>query len=230
MGFLSRILNRGSAERAILEALPVTEARFTALDTELTGLDKKKDTIISIGAIKMSGGRIDIGKSFYQLVNPGMEMGKDAIVVHEITPAEVKERPTIDSVMISFLEFCSDSILLGHFISIDLAFINREAVRMTGAPLKNHAVDTMMLFDWLKWNNHGHDTALDTESYQLHEIAKALGIAPQGAHNAMMDAFMTAQVFQRLIPRLERHGVRTMGRLLEVGNPGRKPKNPGMVI
>lgn len=230
MGFLNKILNRGSGERAIIEDLPVTEARFTALDTELTGLDKKKDTIISIGAIKMSGGRIDLGQSFYQLVNPGMEIGMASIVVHEITPSDVKERPPIDSVIISFIEFCSDSILLGHFISIDLAFINREAVRMTGQPLKNHAVDTMMLVDWLKWNNHGQDTALDTETYQLHEIAKALGIAPQGAHNAMMDAFMTAQVFQRLVPRLERHGIRTTERLLEVGDPARKPKNPGMII
>ncbi len=37
---------------------PITDVRYVVVDTELTGLDEKKDSIISIGAVRMTGGRI----------------------------------------------------------------------------------------------------------------------------------------------------------------------------
>ncbi|RJR17544.1 MAG: 3'-5' exonuclease [Desulfobacteraceae bacterium] len=230
MGFWKNILSHRAGDLGTRADVSIKETHFTALDTELTGLDKKRDAIISIGAVKMVGGRIDMGKSFYHLVNPGTEMGKASIVVHEITPSDIHEKPSIDSVIREFFKFCSDDILIGHFISIDLNFLNREARRITGRPLPNPAIDTLAMVDWLKWSSHGDDSEINPENYQLHEIARGLGITPEGAHNALMDAFMTAQVFQRLIPRLEQKGISTLGRLMEVSDPSRKLKHPGMVI
>jgi DNA polymerase-3 subunit epsilon len=211
--------------------IPMTDAHYVVLDTELTGLDKKKDAIISVGALKMVGGKIDMGRTFYQLVNPGREMGTAAVVIHEITPSEVLEKPAIDSVIIEFLEFCKDDILIGHNISIDLAFINREAIRVAGGVVENLALDTMVMVDWLRWSTPNTDSnGLNPASYQLYEIAKDLGIPVQGAHNALMDAFMTAQVLQRLLPRLERCGIKTLVELFKVGNPSRKLHRPGTLI
>ena len=127
--------------------IPITEANYVVLDTELTGLDRKKDAIVSIGAVKMVGGRIDMGRTFYQLVNPGRDMGTAAVVIHEITPTEILEKPAIDEVMKKFLEFCGDDILIGHHISIDLAFINREAIRAAGRAVPNLALDTLVMVE-----------------------------------------------------------------------------------
>ena len=41
---------------------PITDIRYVVIDTELTGLDEKKDSIVSIGAVRMTGGRIELGK------------------------------------------------------------------------------------------------------------------------------------------------------------------------
>ena len=211
--------------------LPLNEIRIVVLDTELTGLDRKKDAIVSLGAVRMTGGRIEMGQTFYQLVNPKKEMKAESVVVHEIMPSEVQEKPRIGPVLAEFLEFCNGDILVGHYINMDLAFINRALKEALGQTLENPALDTMALAHWLKWNNpdQGPDS-FSAKNFELYEIAKELGIPVQGAHNALMDAFMTAQVFQRLLPRLERGGVKTLGALLKVGDPQRKLQAHGAMI
>ena len=47
---------------------PWREARWCALDLELTGLDPRKDEIIAIGAVPIEEGRILLGESAYTLV------------------------------------------------------------------------------------------------------------------------------------------------------------------
>jgi DNA polymerase III subunit epsilon len=211
--------------------LPLKEIRTVVLDTELTGLDRKKDAIVSIGAVRMTGGRIEMGQTFYQLVNPKKEMKAESVVVHEITPSEVQEKPSIGPVLSEFRAFCHGDILVGHYVSMDLAFINRELKQTLGQTLQNPALDTMALAHWLRWNSpdQGPDS-FSAKNFELYEIAKELGIPVQGAHNALMDAFMTAQVFQRLLPRLERGGIRTRGELLKVGDPRRKLQTQGAMI
>ena len=231
MRFFRKIFKESPADLGTRAEIPITEANYVVLDTELTGFDRKRDAIVSVGALKMVGGRIDMGRTFYQLVNPGRDMGTAAVVIHEITPSEILEKPVIDEVIEEFLEFCGDDILIGHYISIDLAFINREAVRVAGSAVPNPALDTLVMVDWLRWNIPNTDSdAPNPVNYQLYEIAKDLGIPVQGAHNALMDAFMTAQVLQRLLPKFERRGIRTLGQLLKVANPSRKLYQPGTLI
>lgn len=211
--------------------LPVQEIKAVVVDTELTGLDRKRDSIVSIGAVKMAGGRVEIGHTFYQLVNPRMQMNAQVVVVHEITPAEVLEKPDIGPVLADFLEFCGKDIIIGHYISLDLAFINRELKKSAGETLPNPALDTMSLMHFWRSNspNHGPDSYAP-KKFELVEIAKELGVQVQGAHNALMDAFMTAQVFQRLLPRIQVLGIKTLGDLLRIGHPERKIEPPGGMI
>jgi DNA polymerase-3 subunit epsilon len=211
--------------------LPVQEIRAVVLDTELTGLDRKRDSIVSIGAVKMSGGRVEIGRTFYQLINPHMEMNAQVVIVHEITPSEVMEKPDIAPVLADFVTFCEGDVLIGHYVSLDLAFINRELKRTQSRTLENPALDTMSLMHWWRSNTSGCGPDFFTpKKFELVEIAKELGIQVQGAHNALMDAFMTAQVFQRLLPRLQGLGIKTLGDLLRVGHPDRKIEPPGGMI
>jgi DNA polymerase III subunit epsilon len=208
--------------------LPVQEIKAVVLDTELTGLDRKRDSIVSIGAVKMAGGRVEIGRTFYQLVNPHMEMKAQIVIVHEITPSEVLEKPDIGPVLSEFLDFCGRDILIGHYVSLDLAFINRELKRTQSRTLENPAFDTMSLMHWWRSNTPGLGPDFFTsKKFELVEMAKELGIQVQGAHNALMDAFMTAQVFQRMLPRLQALGIKTLGDLLRVGHPDRKIEPPG---
>ncbi len=199
---------------------PLGDVRYVAIDTELTGLNENKDSIVSIGALRMNGGRIDLGDTFYQLVSPRTELRADSVVIHEITPAEVAEQPVIDTVLDALLEFCGNDVLVGHFISIDLAFLNREMMRIRNRPVANPVVDTFSLYEWLRKrmkNNPCFTTSLT--GYRLYDIIKCFNIPVSGAHNAIMDAYTTAQLFQRFLPLLTEAGIRDIGDLLRIGMP-----------
>jgi DNA polymerase-3 subunit epsilon len=198
----------------------ITEGKYVVVDLELTGLDEKKDSIVSIGAVHMHGGVIDLGNTFYQLVSPRTELKASSVVIHEIMPSEVAKEPSIDLVIDEFLNFCGDAIIVGHFVDIDLAFLNREMKRIHGATLTNQAVDTMSIYEWLrKRNKSGSCTATLFSGYRLYDIVKCYGIPVNGAHNALMDAFTTAQLLQRFFPLMREAGVKDISDLLSIGIP-----------
>jgi DNA polymerase-3 subunit epsilon len=216
------IFNKKSRAIAIDENISIGDARYVVIDTELTGLNEKRDSIISIGAVRMTGGRIDLGDVFYRLVHPDTEFRAESVVIHGITPSDVREKPDIDPILTEFLEFCGPDILIGHCISIDLCFMNKEMKRILGSPLKNAALDTYSIYEWLRKRMTSHKAfSAPLRDCSLYGIAKNFGIPANGAHNAVMDAFIAAQVFQRFIPMLLETGVRSMGDLLRVGNPSR---------
>src|SRR5512139_624658 len=98
------------------ESAGIADTRFVVIDTELTGLNEKKDTILSFGAVRMTGGRLEISDAFYRLVSPGRPLTAGNIVVHEITPSEVAEEPGIEAVLAEFLDFCGQDVIVGHFL------------------------------------------------------------------------------------------------------------------
>lgn len=216
------VLNLKRRKKAPADEKSILDARYVVIDTELTGLDEKRDSIVSVGGLRMVGGRIDLGDSFYRLVNPETALTSESVVIHEITPSDLAEKPAIEPVLREFLRFCGDDIIVGHYVSIDLGFISRESKRIFGTPVKNPVLDTMILYDFIRKRipSHGSFTSPPRDYTQLYDMARSLGIPVSGAHNAMMDAFITAQLFQRLIPMLSSVGIISLGNLLKLSLKG----------
>jgi DNA polymerase-3 subunit epsilon len=207
-------------QRGIDPKTSITNVRYVVVDTELTGLDEKKDGIVSIGAVRMTGGRIGLGDIFYRLVSPKEKLTADSVVIHEITPSDVAAQPVIDTVLAEFLDYAAGDVLVGHFISIDLAFINREMKRLYGHEINNAAIDTFTIDEWLRKRLKSQTCfAKPLSGYRLYDIATNLGIPVNASHNAIADAFTTAQLLQRFIPLLQEAGVYDIGELLRRGKP-----------
>ena len=210
-----KITFQGIRENASIKELP-----YVVVDTELTGLDETRDSIVSIGAIRMFGGRIELGNTFYRLISPRTALSAESVVIHEITPSDVKEEPGIESVLDDFLAFCADAVLVGHFVSIDLNFLNRELLQAGRTAISNPVIDTYSIYEWLLKRNLSHTGfEIAPDSYRLFDIAKCFGIPVNGAHNAFKDAFATAQLLQRFLPLLIEAGVSDIKDLLRRGTP-----------
>ena len=202
---------------------PIFEAPYVVIDTELTGLDGDKDSIVSVGAVRMTGGRIDLGDSFYRLVKPTARITPASVMIHEITPADVAMEPAIDGVLDEFLAFCRGDIVVGYCIAIDLEFIDRELKRLHRAAFTNPALDIRSLCNRVRRRLPSLETmARIADNARLHEIAAGFDIPIDGAHNAVMDAFITAQLLQRLLPLLHKTGIERVGDLLQAGHPSRQ--------
>ncbi|HBH61500.1 MAG TPA: hypothetical protein DDX85_07135 [Nitrospiraceae bacterium] len=200
---------------------PIHEAKYVVFDTELTGLHAKKDSIVSIGAVKMDGNRVSLGDFFYRIIEPKTALTGKSVVIHGITPTEASESPEIDILLPEFMDFCSDSIMVGHFVSIDLGFLNKEIKRIYGTSLQNPAVDTLLIYRWIRKIEEKTCAyhAGTAEQADLFTLADKYEIPFEGAHNALNDAFVTAQLFQRFLSVLPGFGVHTVGELLKIGGP-----------
>ncbi len=200
------------------EAGSLQEAEYVVIDTELTGLNWRKDSIVSIGAVRMKGGRIDIGESFYRMINPETSLTAESVVIHEIMPSDVVMKPGIDTVLGEFLDYCGADILVGFCVSVDMEFLNRETKRLFGSTLQNQVIDIYPLFEWLLKNEgfRGEKKSLLSSRYQLYDIARYFDIEVNGAHNAIIDAFITAQIFQRFIPVLSKAGMKSAADLVKL--------------
>ncbi len=200
---------------------PIEDATYVVMDTELTGLDPKVDSIVSIGCIKMTGSKINIGQTFYRVVKPETALTSKSVIIHGITPSEAERSPSIEDIISDFLDFCGSSIVVGHFLFIDMTFLNKEFMRIYyGRRIGNPLVDTLKIYKWLKGHGDaGRHFFMDNGREDLFYIAKKYKIPVTDAHNALMDAFITAQLFQRFLIFLPELGVKRIKDLLKIGKP-----------
>jgi DNA polymerase-3 subunit epsilon len=197
----------------------LSECPFVVVDTELSGLDAKKDFIVSIGALKMTGGTIHISKEFYRLIRPKGEVTKKSVEIHGITPGELDGEADLEQIMNKFLDFIGDSVIIGHFIHLDLSFLNRELKRRFSRKLPNPAADTQKIYEWLYENSlnfkkHYPGGPVKTDLFSL---ANRYGVSVNTLHNALSDSFITAQLFQKFLYFLKTEGIITLNDLIDIG-------------
>ncbi|MBW2470901.1 MAG: 3'-5' exonuclease [Deltaproteobacteria bacterium] len=231
--FIKRLLGQPSAElpewlqgqkelRKRLELnRGIKEAEFVAFDTELTGLDFKQDSIISIGAVKLRGSTILPAQTFYRLVKPECELKHKSVVVHELTHTDLECAEDLLEVIGDFVNFAGDAVFIGHFVHIDLNFLNKPLQQAFNVSLKNPALDTATLHDWLYDNDSRfakHYQGMTLKS-DLFSMAKKYGVEGGKSHNAFSDAYITAQLFQRFVPFLPGCGIKNLKELLKIARP-----------
>ena len=196
------------------EAL-LREQRFVVLDTELTSLERRTKRVLSIGAVAMQGASIRLSEQFYRVINPGTEIPAATVRVHGLRPLDVEKAESPGAVLAEFREFAKDAVLVGHFVGIDLEALAKE---MGGERLRNAAVDTAKVHRWLlRHGRYSEDLAVRYENVDLISLAKEYRLPVQEAHHALADAFLTAQLWQKLMAELEKHGVTRVRQAVRMG-------------
>lgn len=164
---------------------------IVVFDLETTGLNRSKDRIIEIGAIKIIDGKVTDNLSL--LVDPGIPIPYYATKVNGITNDMVKGKITDNEGVMKFYDMIGDSLLVAHNISFDLGFINEYLKRLNLEPLMNSTVDTVRL---------ARKAFPGKDKYKLGIIAKELGIEVKNAHRADDDARVCYEIFVKSINKL----------------------------
>lgn len=215
------LLQHAGVRKRIDFAGPWAEADLVVFDTELTGLDLKRNSIISIGAVRMRGRRVLVGQTFYRLVRPSSDVKREGVLVHGLRPADLVSADGAAEVLCDFLAFAGDAVLVGHFVDLDRSFVDRALKTSFGVGLKSPVIDTVSVYDFLVENvtafsKHHGGISLKKDLFSLTE---KYGITIEKAHDALYDAYLTAQLLQRFLHFLPSAGVHRVRDLLSVGRP-----------
>ncbi len=203
--------------------LPLEDYDFVVLDTELTGLNEKKDEIVSIGAVRIQNLRIDLENNFYSNICPCQEVPKFSTLIHRISPGQAHKSPPIADILPDFLDYVGDSMIIGHNIGLDMAFLNRALNQYLGGILHNPCLDTMRLakiYREEQWINY-YDRYNLSVSYNLKELSCEYGLPVFPEHNALNDAIQTAYLFLFLVHKLKDGSIRTLKDLYMAGRSWR---------
>ena len=177
-------------------------SRYVVFDQETTGLNPARDRIISIGAVAVSADEICLEDEFEAIVR--VPMVTSAVVVHGITPEESRRGREESEAVGEFLDYIGDAVLVGHHVGFDRAILRTAAARLDRS-VPNPALDTMRIALALK------DAGLldfdASEGFDLDVLCDRFGIPPHDRHTAPGDAFLTAQIFIRLLRRCRRAGI-----------------------
>ncbi|XOF32596.1 MAG: PolC-type DNA polymerase III [Candidatus Electrothrix sp. YB6] len=198
---------------------PLNSYTFVVFDTELTGLNRRKDEIISIGAVRLVNLQIELDQTFHRHIRPADIQPNKATLVHRITPEQLKQAAPAEEVLPQFIEFCSDSLLVGHFVGLDMHFLNKTACRVFSGILSNPSIDTMRLArryqDSGITDHYGHHD--QASSYTLDALSQEFGLPVFKPHDALEDALQTAYLFLYLLKKFRYGGINTLRDLYRAG-------------
>jgi len=195
---------------------PIDQVRFVVLDSETTGLDPRKDRIVTIGAIAVMNNEILIEDSFEALLK--VEYNSSTVTVHGVTREESGVGLDEPAALDRFLAYLGNGVIVGHHIGHDVETFNTGYERHFGFRLQNSSLDTMALT--LHLERDGAFVGRDPiQEFSLDALCALFNIIPHDRHTATGDAFMTALVFQRLLRLAAKHKRTTLSRLLEPFEP-----------
>ena len=200
---------RHSTDHRFPKDAPLGSLSYSVVDTELTSLNSRSNRLLSIGAVGMEADQV--GRDLLDLPIP-----QEGILIHKLCPDEIANGIAPAEALAQLEMFLRGTVVVGHFVDIDLKVLSKEGGQVGGV-LQHSAIDAARAQKWV-WDHgsppekHGRDT----DRLDLATLAKEYRIQFQEAHHALQDAFVTAQLWQRIVSRLQAMNVKTLGAVLRI--------------
>jgi DNA polymerase III epsilon subunit-like protein len=183
---------------------PIDRLPMVAIDCETTGLNARRDRIVSFAAIRIEQGLQVADRPMLDLlIDPGVEIPPHATAVHGIDRDALAGAPSFAEVFDRIAACLADVVVVGHFVGFDLAILGREAARARRAWREPPSFDTANLVA---------PVAHLSDRIDLAHLLERLGIEHRRErHRAVDDAHMAADLFIALAHRLIGRGNGTYG-------------------
>ena len=194
-------LTQPSAEDRNMASTPLLALDGVVVDTETTGLDARTARLVQVGAVRLSGGRLEEADTFERLVDPGVPIPAMASAIHGIKDEHVRSAPSFSAMAPELEAFIGSSVLIGHTIAYDIAVLQREYALSGRTWRRSRTLDVRDLAELAQPT---------LARYDLERLCEWLSIEITGRHTALGDAMATARLFLGLVPLLRQRGIRTL--------------------
>ncbi|MEN9782556.1 MAG: hypothetical protein RL208_709 [Pseudomonadota bacterium] len=172
--------------------------RFIVFDTETTGISiEDGHKIIEIGCVEVVDGKMT-GTNFHSYLNPEREIDKEALEVHNISAAFLKDKPKFVDIASGFQSFLHkdddvyNTYLVAHNANFDVRFINYE-FSLIG--VDENLYDNFEIIDTVILSRKIYPG----QPANLNALCERLGIDKSerdaNGHGALLDAKLLAHAF-----------------------------------
>ena len=196
------------------------DQEIVCFDIETTGLNRKYEVIIEIGAVVLKNG--EITDRFNTFVSPGRILSPEIIRLTGITDEMLVGAPSQEEALRAFLAFAGDRPLAAHNADFDMGFI-AAGCRKYGIPFHNPSIDSLIL---------AQNLLPDLGKYKLDIVAEHLHLPAFNHHRASDDAATVGYMLPPFFKMLEEMGLRHLGEingamvhLRKGGKAKRQPKH-----
>lgn len=167
--------------------------RYVILSTETTGLNPKKDVVLSFGALAVVNDVVKIGDNF-EVVILQYKYLHDNGLSNEFLIESKLPKLTEYQAMQNLVEYIENAVLVGHRIHFDIELINEALEKMDCGKLKNEALDIEIM----------HQKLMDitNKSFSIEDLVKHYKLPLSEKASASDDAYAIALLFLKLKTRL----------------------------
>ena len=197
--------------KRIKRRTPLAALTFVVLDTETTGKDPRTDRLLSLSAIRILDGQMQIGQALELLVRQADFLANESVSIHGIKPTDSEAGIEELEALRRVVSFVGEAVIVGHHIGFDLRILNEALKRHGLGELRNKWLDTAQLA--VRAEHLFPNPYLRTEEYTLDALCNRYNVRPRYRHTAAGDAFMTGIILLKLLAKLAARGIDTWGKL-----------------
>lgn len=170
------------------------EEEFVSLDCETTGLNVKKDEILSLGAVKIIKNKIELSGSFERFVTPVNPISHESIKIHHIRPCDMDNSIEAKIAIEELLHFIGNRTIIGYYIKFDIAMINRYVKKIIGTTIPNKSIELSSMY----YKRYKKKSSHEFVDLKFDTIMKELNLPKLGQHDALNDAVMSGMMYLKL--------------------------------
>ncbi|EKT4466325.1 3'-5' exonuclease [Pseudomonas putida] len=163
------------------------EQRWVVLDLETSGLNVNRDQVLSIGAVAIEDGAIDLGQQFERTLHRPAQKTNASVLIHGLGPSALAAGCDPAHALVDLLEFIGDSPVLAFHAPFDQRMLARALKDSLGYRLQHPFFDMAELAPMLN-----PDTVLREAS--LDDWIARFGLQVEERHHASADAQVTAEL------------------------------------
>lgn len=185
---------------------PAATQRAVVVDVEASGLDPRRDRLISIGAIGVLGGLARYAETFEVVLRQEAPSAEANILVHGIGgEAQLAGREPAAG-LLDFLAFAGKAPLVAFHADFDRILVERAIAPALGIKPGNLWLDLALLAPALFPDQPSGARTLD-------DWLRRFGIGNDDRHNALADALATAQLLLVALAQAGKQGLTTWAQL-----------------
>ena len=185
---INAVVNRFISQPFPAAPTLVEHSPFFVLDLELTGLNPRKDHIVSIGWVPIHQQEIVLAQARHYLINSPVSVGQSAIY-HGLHDRELKSAHDIADILTELLNQYAGYVFVAHHSKMDEQFLRFACQRCFGKAPRFKFIDTMQI-EWQRLLRQGK--VVKHDALKLPSCLQRHGLPPMANHHALEDAYSCA--------------------------------------